>query len=250
MQTYIVFGAAGGIGKSVCDHLAKSIQQSGHGDGHIIAVGRDASRLEPLLAIDYTEVVVSDYSLDSIENICTETKERFGSVTAAINCVGSVLLKPIHLTSETEFNTVMQTNIGTAFSVLRSACKVMQDTGGSIILCASAAAQIGLANHEAIAAAKGAIIALARSAAATYATKKIRVNVVSPGLTKTPMTARITNSEAGTKASLAMHPLGRLGEPDDIARAITFLSDPINDWITGQVLGVDGGLGMLKVKVD
>jgi NAD(P)-dependent dehydrogenase (short-subunit alcohol dehydrogenase family) len=126
----------------------------------------------------------------------------------------------------------------------------MQGTGGSIVLCSSAVADIGMPNHEAIAAAKGAINSLARSAAATYASKKIRVNVVAPGLTKTPLTSRITGSEAAVKASLAMHPLGRLGESDDIARAISFFLDPENDWITGQVLAVDGGLSSLKVKSD
>jgi 3-oxoacyl-[acyl-carrier protein] reductase len=109
---------------------------------------------------------------------------------------------------------------------------------------------LGLANHEAVAAAKAGIIGLARSAAATYAARRVRVNCVAPGLVRTPLTQRITASPATERASLAMHPLGRLGEPGDVARAIVFLLDPENDWITGQVLGVDGGLGSLKARTD
>lgn len=74
------------------------------------------------------------------------------------------------------------------------------------------------------------------------------MNCVAPGLVRSALTARITGSESALKASLAMHPLGRVGEPADVARALEFLLDPANDWITGQVLGVDGGLGMLKTR--
>lgn len=121
--------------------------------------------------------------------------------------------------------------------------------GGSIVLVASAAAQIGLQNHEAIAAAKGAVIGLTLSAAATYARSQIRVNCVSPGLTETPLTSRITANEASRKASEAMHPLGRLGKPEDIVAAMMWLLSDDAGWVTGQVLGVDGGLGRLKVRI-
>jgi NAD(P)-dependent dehydrogenase (short-subunit alcohol dehydrogenase family) len=107
-------------------------------------------------------------------------------------------------------------------------------------------AQVGLNNHEAIAAAKAGIMGLTRSAAATYARRGVRVNAVAPGLVETPMSEHILSSDQGRKQSEAMHALGRLGQPDDIARAICWLVDPENDWVTGQVLGVDGGLGTLK----
>ncbi len=84
------------------------------------------------------------------------------------------------------------------------------------------------------------------SAAATYAPKNIRVNCVAPGLTRTPMTSRIVDNPAALKASEAMHPLKRVGEADEPAAALEFLLLPSNSFITGQVLGVDGGLGSLK----
>jgi NAD(P)-dependent dehydrogenase (short-subunit alcohol dehydrogenase family) len=87
---------------------------------------------------------------------------------------------------------------------------------------------------------------LTLSAATTYAPKNIRVNCVAPGLVDTPMSARIVGNEAAAKASKSMHALGRFGKPEDVAAMITFLLDPTNDWVTGQVIGVDGGLGTLK----
>jgi NAD(P)-dependent dehydrogenase (short-subunit alcohol dehydrogenase family) len=109
-------------------------------------------------------------------------------------------------------------------------------------LVSSAAARLGLANHEAIAAAKAGVIGLTLSAAATYAPKRIRVNAVAPGLVRTPLTARITGSESALEASTSLHALGRIGEPDEVAGAIAWLLDPAQSWITGQVLGIDGGL--------
>jgi NAD(P)-dependent dehydrogenase (short-subunit alcohol dehydrogenase family) len=122
----------------------------------------------------------------------------------------------------------------------------MFSSGGSIVLMSSAAAGIGLPNHEAIAACKAGIEGLARSAAATYAAKQIRVNAVAPGLVQTPMTERVWNHPRSAEISLAMHPMGRFGQPEDIARAVCWLLDPSQSWITGQTIGVDGGLGRLK----
>jgi NAD(P)-dependent dehydrogenase (short-subunit alcohol dehydrogenase family) len=123
----------------------------------------------------------------------------------------------------------------------------MRKSGGSIVLMTTAAARLGLANHEAIAAAKAGVIGLMQSAAASYASRGIRVNAVAPGLVKTGLTERIWSKETSAEYSRNMHALGRLGEPKDVASLIVWLLDPENDWITGQVFGVDGGLGTLHV---
>ena len=98
------------------------------------------------------------------------------------------------------------------------------------------------------AAAKAGVIGLTLSAAATYAPRGIRVNCVAPGLVRTPMTARITANEASLKASTAMHALGRIGDPADVAGAIEWLLGPDSGWVTGQVLGVDGGLASVRAR--
>lgn len=129
---------------------------------------------------------------------------------------------------------------------MRAGAKALWSTGGSIVLCATAAARIGLPNHEAIAAAKGGVMGLMLSAAASYAPRNIRVNCVAPGLVNTPLSTRITSNEAAMKASSAMHALGRIGRADDVASGIAWLLDPENNWVTGQTLGIDGGLGTVR----
>ena len=152
------------------------------------------------------------------------------------------------MTTEQQYREVIEASLTTAFATVRAAGKAMLK-GGSVVLISSAAALEGLANHEAIAAAKAGIIGLTLSAAATYAPANLRFNAVAPGLVRTPLTASLTGNENARKVSEAMHALGRLGEPEDVARAIVFLLDPANSWITGQVLGVDGGLSRIRPKM-
>jgi NAD(P)-dependent dehydrogenase (short-subunit alcohol dehydrogenase family) len=172
--------------------------------------------------------------------------ERYGGLDGAVNLVGSFLLKPAHLTKPEDFADLVATNLGSAFHLVRAATRVMSADGGAIVLVSSAAARTGLVNHEAIAAAKAGVEGLMRSAAATYAPQRIRVNCVAPGLVRTPLTARLTERPASLAASEAMHPLGRVGEPADVAAAIEWLLTPESAWVTGQVIGVDGGLAALR----
>ena len=94
----------------------------------------------------------------------------------------------------------------------------------------------------------GGSMVLVSSAAATYAPKGIRVNCLAPGLTRTPLTARLCQHEAAAKASASLHALGRIGTPEEIASAIDWLLDTEQAWITGQVLGVDGGLSRVRSR--
>ena len=115
------------------------------------------------------------------------------------------------------------------------------------MLLSTAATGIGLANHEAISAAKAGIEGLTLSAAATYAGYGVRVNAVAPGLVETPLSEKIWSNPKAAEASKAMHPLGRFGKPNDIASAIEWLLSPEQTWITGQRIPIDGGLAGLKV---
>jgi NAD(P)-dependent dehydrogenase (short-subunit alcohol dehydrogenase family) len=242
----LILGATGGIGSTLARQLAAS-------GARLILAARNADALAALgTELGATTVLVDATVAADIERAVETAVSTFGRLDGAANCVGSLLLKPAHLTRPEEFDEVLSVNLRSAFSLVRSATRAMMNNtepgGGSIVLVASAAARIGLANHEAIAAAKGGVISLTLSAAASYAAKQIRVNCVAPGLVRTPLTARITGSAAAEQSSVAMHALGRLGEPGDVARAIAFLLDPHNSWITGQTLGVDGGLGTVRSR--
>jgi NAD(P)-dependent dehydrogenase (short-subunit alcohol dehydrogenase family) len=173
-----------------------------------------------------------------------EQAKQTDEITAVVNCLGNVFLKPIHRTSAVEFSDVMKLHVFSSYLILHHACSSLK-SGGSVVLMSSVAARTGLPNHETISAAKGAIEGLVRSSAATYAPKGIRINAVAPGLTETPATKHLCASPA-REVSEKMHPLGRIGTPEDIASAIEYFIDPSNSWVTGQILNVDGGLGHLR----
>ena len=236
----LVIGAAGGIGSALVRRLVAS-------GGRVFLAGRDASRLESLateLGMPWGTVEATDP--DAIDALADRAASELGGLDGLANCAGSILLKPAHLTSTADWQATIATNLTSAFGCVRAAGRLMKGEGGSVVLVSSAAARVGLANHEAIAAAKAGIIGLVLSAAATYAKQKVRFNAVAPGLVRTPLSKGLLSSELAEKASVGMHPLGRLGEPDEVAAAIQWFLDPAQGWITGQVLGIDGGLADLR----
>ncbi|MEK0431437.1 MAG: Levodione reductase [Gemmatimonadota bacterium] len=237
---YLILGAAGGIGSRIAQALAA--------DGAtLVLAGRSLERVTPLadtLGAEAQSVDAADFA--AVEALTADVAARHGRVAGIVNAVGSILLKPAHLTSEAELAETLRLNLQTAFATVRAAGRVMTQ-GGSVLLFSSAAAEAGLPNHEAIAAAKGAVAGLVRSAAATYAPRRLRVNALAPGLVATPLAARITGNPASLAASVAMHPLGRIGEPADLAAPARWLLDPASDWVTGQVIPVDGGMARLRV---
>lgn len=240
-KVYAILGAGGGIGSA----LARLVRHEG---ARLALAGRNEGPLAALAAeADATTEVFDATDWDRTEQFLANARRHYGRLDGVAHCVGSLFLKPAHLTDRDQWDQVLHTNLTSAFGVVRAAAKLMRD-GGSIVLVSSAAARRGIHNHEAIAAAKAGIIGLTLSAATTYAQRGIRINCVAPGLVETPLTAAFVSNPLTLKAAIAMNPLQRLGEPGDVARAIAWLLDPGQTWITGQVLGVDGGLASLSTR--
>ena len=239
---YLIIGATGGIGKATVTRLAES--------GHSVVAA--ATKLDKLAQLE-TELSVETSQVDAmqfeqLDTLAANVVEKHGKIDGMVNCVGSILLKPAHLTTEEEWQKTLHLNLTTAFNVTKLAGKYMTQ-GGSVVLLSSGASLIGVPNHEAIAAAKGGINGLVLSAAATYAQRNLRFNAVAPGLVATPATQKMVENPTALKASISNHPLGRIGQPTDIASLIVWLLQPENSWITGQVIAVDGGLSTLRNRI-
>ena len=241
--TLLILGATGGIGSAVARKAAAR-------GARLVLAARDQDKLNALAAETGGSTYVLDATrADDVHAAVQHAAKEVGSLTGVVNCVGSILLKPAHLTSEEEYRQTLALNLDSAFFTVKSASRALMKQGGSIVLCTSAVARTGLFNHEAIAAAKAGIVGLMQSAAATYAPRGVRVNCVAPGLVETQMSERLTSNEAARKASESMHALGRLGQPEDVAEAIDWLVDDArSNWVTGQVIGVDGGLGTIRPR--
>ncbi len=236
----LVIGGSGGIGSQTARRLVA------RGD-RVVRVARDGSRLEETArdigaAGYYTGDALDPERIDEIVGL---VEQEHGDIGGLVHAVGSILLRPLHALSLEEFRASLEINVTSAFIVTKAVVtKMMRRRSGSIVLFSTVAAQTGLQNHEAIAAAKGAVEGLVRSAAISYARYDVRVNAVAPALTRTELSKSLWSNEGTLAASVAMHPLGRIGEPDDVAAAAAFLLSDDATWITGQIFGVNGGLGV------
>tara|TARA_B100001029_G_scaffold174129_1_gene173869 strand:- start:469 stop:1209 length:741 start_codon:yes stop_codon:yes gene_type:complete len=243
----VVLGATGGIGAKLSLSLSE--------DNNLFLGSRDQQKFLNLKdeikynqinskKIGGSQVDVTDF--DSIKNFIDESNNFLGSIDCIINCVGSLLLKPAHATSLDDLNNVFSTNLFSCFGVLKFGFPYLKKNGGSVLFFSSAAAKVGLKNHEAISSAKAAISALALTASATYANYNIRVNAIAPGLVDTPLTEKIVNNKMSLDYSKNLHGLKRIGKPENFIPIVRSVIDKNSDWITGQTICVDGGLSNVK----
>jgi NAD(P)-dependent dehydrogenase (short-subunit alcohol dehydrogenase family) len=239
-HTVLVMGATGGVGRAVCERLRSR-------GATVWALARPSDRLDALAEELGTEPLGEDAgSIEAVEAAVSRVVESTGRLDGVVNAVGRVMLKAAHRTEASEWEAILRSNLTSAFAAVRSAAPRMRERGGSIVLFSSTAALTGLSNHEAIAAAKGGVIGLARASAASYARWGVRVNAIAPGLLKTPGTEAMWSNDRVAEASRRLHPLGRLGTARDAASLVEWLLDPENDWVTGQVVALDGGLSAVR----
>jgi len=238
--SYLILGGGGAIGGAVATRLAA-------GGAHVVLAGRTAGPLEEEAdRIGGTALVLDARDFGAVAEAVKRTAE-LGTFRGAANCVGSIELRPASGTSRELFDEVLATNLTTAFALVRAAGPALaRGEGGSIVLMSSAAARVGLPNHEAISAAKAGVEGLMRSAAAGLARRGVRVNAVAPGLVDTPLAARITSNQRSLETSRAMHPLGRIGSPGEVAGIVAWLLGDEAGWVTGEVIAADGGMSTLR----
>ncbi len=241
MGSYLVVGGSSDIGMLLCRKLID-------GGNRVSVLVRDESRLSDLRE-DLDHIFVGDANDENLvkDAVLAAIENGDGRLDGAAHMVGSFAVRPPHAMSLESFDDVIRTNLTSAFVTLSVACKQMlRNGGGRVVFTSSVAGSTGLVNHEAVSAAKGGVESMARSAAATYAKRGIRVNVVAPGLTDTRLSTPITSPDASKRAAVGMIPLRRINLPEEVSNSIHWLLTEAPDNITGQVLHLDGGMSKLR----
>lgn len=233
----VIGGITGGIGSKLAARLAAS-------GATLTGFSRNGG------SGDFGEVAACDATdANQLDAYFDQTLAAHGRIDAYAHALGSIYLKPAHLTPPDDWNATLLQNLGSAFYALRACAKRMQSNNyGNLLFFSSAAAQIGIANHEAIAAAKGGIEAMVRSAAATYASRGLRINAIAPSLTDTPLAQPLLASDQARQMSEKMHPLGKIGNPDEVASLACWLLSDEAQMVTGQTFVSDGGLSAILPK--
>jgi 3-oxoacyl-[acyl-carrier protein] reductase len=241
-QVAIVTGSARGIGKMIAIHLARAgahivisdvIEEAGlQTVDEIKKTGRDAL---------WVKADVS--KMTDAENLIESAINKFGKVDILVNNAGITRDNLLMRMSEDEWNSVISVNLTGAYNCIRASVKnFMKQRAGRIINIASVVGQMGNAGQANYAASKAGIIGLTKAVAKELAARNICVNAVAPGFIQTQMTEKLP--EKAREYLLQAIPLGKLGQPEDVAKAVHFLSSDASSYITGQVINVDGGMVM------
>ena len=236
MQKYLIFGATGSVGSNLAKQLS-------HANKEIHLIGRNDVELEKLsseLECDYT--VLDILSDDINENL----KSKFEDIDLAgiAYCIGSIDLKPLSKANKDDFIKCLKLNFFPIVEVIKTFQENLKKNKGSIVLFSTVAAQRGFTNHSIIASVKGAIEGLTVSLAAEFA-PNIKVNCIAPSLTNSKIAEPILKNKIVAEGIAKAHPLKRIGEGKDTAAMAKFLLTEESSWITGQIIGVDGGRSTL-----
>ena len=232
MKNYLVVGGSSGIGLRVVAKLTSM----GH---NVFEISRNAVMHENADNVNKITYDVSDPEGDfpSIEE----------PLNGLVYCPGSINLKSIRALKPKDFINDFNINaLGAAKAVQSYLPNLLKEENSSIVFFSTVAVQTGMPYHSSIAMAKGAVEGLTKSLAAELA-PKIRVNAIAPSVTDTPLANKILSSDEKRNNAAKRHPINKIGSPDEIAGAVIFLLSENSNWITGQILHIDGGLSTLKI---
>jgi len=228
----IIVGATGAIGSAV----AKKLVNTG---AEVHLVGRNQSSLEALASELNATHTVADVLEDGFaQKILSDLNNT--AIDGLAYCVGSIELKPLKLSKKEDFSKTFNLNLVSATEIIRATYDQLKTNNGSIVLFSTVAARKGFTNHSIISSAKAAVEGLTVSLAAEFA-PNVRVNCIAPSLTKSKISEFITKNEKMAEAIAKSHPLKRIGEGVDFASIVEFLLSQNSSWMTGQIIGVDGG---------
>jgi len=231
MKNILLIGGSYGIGLA----LAKTLQNT----SNLYVASRT---IGDLVGIKATHIPF-DAATDTLDATLLPTQ-----IDGLVYCPGSINLRPFKGLKLETFESDMQLNFFNMVKVIQSVLpQLTASNQSSIVLFSSVAASMGMPFHTSVAAAKGAIEGFAKALASEYA-PKIRVNVIAPSLTNTPLADKFLNNETKQEKSAERHPLKRYGQPEDLAQMAAFLLSENASWMSGQILHVDGGMSTLLVN--
>ncbi len=232
MKNIVIIGCGSGIGLSTAKILSENHK--------IIGISRTFNPELQHPNIEFHEMDILSGNLDGLT-----FPER---VDGLMYAPGSINLKPFSRLTEDDFKNDFEINVlGAVKCIQKLLPNLKKPESSSIILYSSVAAKLGMPFHASVAASKSAVEGLVKSLAAEFAAQKIRVNAIAPSLTDTALASQLLSTPEKREASAKRHPLQRIGNPSEIAEMTAFLLSDKAAWITGQVFGIDGGMGSVRL---
>jgi len=234
----IITGGGSGIGKAVAQAFVRE-------GAKVVIAGRDGKRLDrgaAEIGPDCLPVSADVSNAGSVEKLVSATLERFKKINILVNNAAVLLPGSAESLSEEDFDQTFDINVKGLWLMSRAVLPHMRAAGGgSIVNIGSVLSMVGARNRVAYSASKGAVMAMTKAMALDHAAEKIRVNCIAPGIVETEMVARFSTDESARKQRVALHPMGRFGQPAEVASAAVFLASDESAWTTGSVITVDGG---------